>query len=176
MKSRSARSSFSGHKENQWRHWKKLLDSITISDVEKNSSYPMRRITVVLLSGFLVYAGVAEAFKDCLTHEDKSDHHHSEAHHADSGISVTHDHSRSPSLPIIHCATMAPRLGPGLHVASAKLIRLDEITSIHVSVLREAASPVSRNNLWREALFKIILTFSLPSDLARHLFLSVLRI
>ena len=136
----------------------------------------MRKITVILFSFFLVYAGAAEAFKDCLTHEDNSDHHHSEAHYADSGISVTHDHSRSPSLPIIHCATMEQRLGPGLHVASSKLIRLDKITSSHVSFLREPASAVSRNNLWREALFKIILRFSLPNDFARHLFLSVLQI
>src|SRR5262245_49887659 len=118
----------------------------------------MRKITVILFSFFLVYAGVAEAFKDCLTHEDNSDHHHSEADHDDSGISLTHDHSQSPSLPIIHCATMEQRLGPGLHIASAKLIRLDQITFIHVSFLREPASPVSRNSLWREVLFKIALT------------------
>jgi hypothetical protein len=136
----------------------------------------MRKISAILFSFFLVYAGAAEAFKDCLTHEDNSDHHHSEAHHTDSGISVTHDHSQSPSSPIIHCATMEQRLGPGSHVASAKPIRLDQITSIHVSFLPEPASPVTRNSLWREVLFKIALTFSLPNDLARHLFLSVLRI
>jgi hypothetical protein len=152
------------------------LDSIAVSDVKENSSYPMRKITAILFSFFLVYAGAAEALKGCLTHEDHSDHLHLEGHHSDSGLSVTHDHSRSPSLPIIHCATMEQRLGPGLHVASAKLIRLDQITSIHVSFLREPASPVSRNSLWREALFKRILTFSLPNDLARHLFLSVLQI
>ena len=143
---------------------------------EGREIYPMRKITVSLFSFFLVYAGAAEAFKDCLTHEDNSDHHHSEAHHADSGISVTHDHSQSPSSPIIHCATTEQRLGPGSHVASTKLIRLDQLTSIHVSFLPEPASPASRNSLWREALFKIILTFFLPNDLARHLFLSVLQI
>jgi hypothetical protein len=152
------------------------LDSIIISGVKGNSFYPMRKITAILFSFFLVYAGAAEALKGCLTHEDHFDHHHSAGHHADSDISLTHDHSRSPSLPIIHCATMEQRLGPGLQVASAKLIRLDQITSIHVSFLQEPASPVSRNSLWREALFKTALTFSLPNDLARHLFLSVLQI
>ena len=143
---------------------------------ERCKIYPMKKITVILFSFFLVYAGAAEVFKDCLTHEDNSDHHHSEAGYADSGILVTHDHSRSRSLPTIHCATMEQRLGPGLHVAAAKLIRLHQLTSIHVSFVQEPASPVSRNSLWREALFKIALTFSLPNDLARHLFLSVLRI
>jgi hypothetical protein len=136
----------------------------------------MRKITAILFSFFLVYAGVAEALKGCLTHEDHSDHHHFEGHHFDSEISATHDHSPSPSWPIIHCTTMEQRLGPGLQVAPAKLIRLDQITSVHASFLRELASPVSRNNLWREAVFKRILTFSLPNDLARHLFLSVLQI
>ena len=136
----------------------------------------MRKLTAILFSVFLVYAGGAEALKGCLSHEDHSDHHHSEAHRADSSISVTQGHSRRPSSPIIHCTTMEQRLGPGSHVASAKLSRLDQITSVHASFLDEPASPASRNSLWREALFKIILTFSLPNDLARHLFLSVLQI
>ena len=29
-------SSLNGHKENQWRHWKKLLDSTAISDIRKS--------------------------------------------------------------------------------------------------------------------------------------------
>jgi hypothetical protein len=136
----------------------------------------MRKTTAILFSFFLVYAVAAEAFKGCLNHEDNSDHHHSEAHHADSGISVTHDHSRSPSWPIIHCTTIEQRLGSTLQVVSAKLSRFDQITSVHASFLREPASPTSRNNVWREALFKIILTFSLPNSLSRHLFLSILRI
>jgi hypothetical protein len=152
------------------------LDSIVISDVKENSSYPMRKITAILFSFFLVYAGAAEALKGCLTHEDHSDHLHLEGHHSDSGLSVTHDHSRSPSSPIIHCTTMEQRLAPGLQVASAKLSRLDQITSVHMSFLRESVSPVSRNSLWREALFKIALTFSLPNSLSRHLFLSILQI
>jgi hypothetical protein len=136
---------------------------------------PMRKITAILFSFFLVYAGAAEALKGCLSHKDHSDHHHFEGHHFNSGISATHDHSQSPSWPIIHCPT-AQQLGPALQVASANLNRFDQITSFHASFLREPASPASRNSLWREALFKIILTFSLPNDLARHLFLSVLQI
>src|SRR5262249_28050538 len=66
---------------------------------ERCKIYPTRKITVILFSFFLVYARAAETFIDCLTHEDNSDHHHSEADYADSGISLTHDHSRSRSLP-----------------------------------------------------------------------------
>jgi hypothetical protein len=154
----------------------KLLDSITIADVKEDSFYPMRKITAMLFSFFLVYAGAGEALKGCLSHEDHSDHHHFEGHHSDAGISVTHDHSRSPSSPIVHCATMEQRLGPALQVASANLNRFDQITSVHACFLREPASPASRNSLWREALFKRILTFSLPNNLSRHLFLSILRI
>ena len=80
------------------------------------------------------------------------------------------------SWPIIHCPTAEKRLGPALRVASANLNRFDQVTSVHASVLPERASPASRNNLWLEALFKRILAFSLPNDLARHLFLSILQI
>jgi hypothetical protein len=152
------------------------LDSIAVSDVKENSSYPMRKITTILFSFFLVYAGAAEALKGCLTHEDHSDHHHFEGHHSDSGISVTHDHSPGASWPIIHCTTPEQRLGPALQVVSPNLIRFDLVTSVHLSFVPEPASPASRNNLWREALFKRILTFSLPNSLSRHLFLSILRI
>ena len=78
--------------------------------------------------------------------------------------------------PFIHCPTAEQRLGPALQVASANLNRFDLVTSVHASFVPEPASPASRNNLWLEALFKRILAFSLPNDLARHLFLSILQI
>jgi hypothetical protein len=136
----------------------------------------MRKTTVILLSFFLVCAGAIDVLKSCPTHADNSDHHHFEAHHSDSVTAVTHDHSQSSSWPIIHCAIPEQGPGPGLQVSSANLSRLDQITTVHASFLRETVSPTPRNNLWREAVFKRILTFSLPNDLARHLFLSVLQI
>jgi len=39
-----------------------------------------------------------------------------------------------------------------------------------------AVSATPRNDLWLEAVFKSIVTFSSPIDLARHLFLSILQI
>jgi hypothetical protein len=135
----------------------------------------MRRIVAILFSVFFVYAGAAHALAACLSHDGHSDHQF-EGHHFDSGISATHDHSRRPSSSIIHCPTAEQRLGPALQVASANLNRFDQITSVHASFLREQASPVFRNSVWLEALFKRILAFSLPNDLARHLFLSILQI
>ena len=135
----------------------------------------MRRLAASLVCFFLVYAAAAEALKGCLGHDGHSDH-HLEAHHSDSGISAAHDHFQSPSWPIIHCPTAEQRLGPALHVASPNFNRFDLVTSVHPSLLPETGSPVSRNSLWLEALLKRILAFSLPNDLARHLFLSVLQI
>jgi hypothetical protein len=130
----------------------------------------MRRLAASLVCFFLVYAGAAHALKACLGHDGHSDH------HFDSGISAPDDHSQSPSWPIIHCPTVEQRLGPALHVASANLNRFDQVTFVHASVLPGPASPAFGNSLWREALFKRILTFPLPHDLARHLFLSILQI
>jgi hypothetical protein len=135
----------------------------------------MRQITAILFSFFIVCAGAAEALKGCLGNDGHSDHQF-EGHHFDSGMSATHDHSQTPSWPIIHCTTTEQRLGPALQVASAKLSRLDQVTSVHASFLPEPASPPFSNSLWREALFKRILAFSFPNDLARHLFLSILQI
>jgi len=135
----------------------------------------MRAIAAILFSFFLVYAGATEALEGCLSHDGDSDHHF-EGHHSDSGISASHDHSQSPSWPIIHCPSSEQRLGPALQVSSANLNRFDRVTSVHVSFVTEPASSAFRNSLWREALFKRTLAFSLPNDLARHLFLSVLQI
>jgi hypothetical protein len=135
----------------------------------------MRRLAASLVCFFLIYAGAAHAFIACLGHDGHFDHHF-EGHHSDSGISAPHDRSRSPGWPIIHCPTAEQRLGPALQVSSLNFYRSDLVTSVHPSFLSEPVSPACRNSLWRDALFKRILAFSLPNDLARHLFLSVLQI
>jgi hypothetical protein len=91
-------------------------------------------------------------------------------------MSAAHPHSQTPSGSNIHCATGEQRLGPALQVASVNLKRFDLITYVHVSFVSEPTSPAFRNSLWREALFKRSLAFSLPNNLARHLFLSILQI
>jgi hypothetical protein len=135
----------------------------------------MTRLAAILFCFFLVYAGAAEAFKGCLGHDVHSDQ-HLDGHPYDSANSVTHDHSSRPSWPAIHCPTSEQRLGPALQVASTNLYRFDRVASFHSSFILEPGSPVSKNSLWLEALFKKILALSLPKDLARHLFLSILQI
>ena len=128
-----------------------------------------------MLSLFLVYAGAVHALEACLSYDGHFDHEF-ESHHSDSGIALSHDRPRSPSGPIIHCPSAKKRLGPTLQVPSLKLSRLNEATWVHVPVLREVAFLTFRNGLWLEALFRRSLVFSLPSDLLRHLFLSILQI
>jgi hypothetical protein len=139
----------------------------------------MRRFFISLFCLFFLLSGPISAWADCLrhSHEAVEDHRHQfDGHHSDFKISATHDYPRSPSWPIIHCPTLEQRLGSALQVASPNLYRFDRVTSVHPMFLPGSASPVSRNSLWLEALFKRILAFSLPNDLARHLFLSILQI
>ena len=139
----------------------------------------MRRFFISLFCLFFLLSGPISAWADCFrhSHEAVEDHHHQfDGHHFDSGILPTHDHPLNPAWPIIHCPTAKQRFGPALQVASPNLNRFDLVTSVHPSFLQELPSPVSRNSLWLEALFKRILAFSLPNDLARHLFLSILQI
>jgi hypothetical protein len=139
----------------------------------------MRRFIISLFCLFFLLSGPISAWADCLRHSHKAveDHHHQfDSHHSDSGISPTHDHPLNPAWPIIHCPTAEQRLGPALQVASFNLNRFDQVTSVHPALLLETGSPVSKNSLWLEALFKRILAFSLLNDLARHLFLSILQI
>jgi hypothetical protein len=135
----------------------------------------MRRIAAILFSFFLVYAGVAYASEACLHHNGHS-HDAFQSHHAEHQALAKHDHSPSPSQPIIHCPRVEKRLGPALPVASPKLERLHQVTLVRTLSLPSAAPPTFRNSLWLEALFKRTLTFSLPNDFARHLFLSILQI
>lgn len=135
----------------------------------------MKGIAAILFSFFLLHAGAAHALAACLSHDGHFDHEF-ESHHSDSGIALSHDRPWTPSGPIIHCPSVERRLGPALQVPSLRLSRLNEVTWVHVPVLREVAFLTFRNGLWLEVLFRRSLVFSLPSDLPRHLFLSILQI
>jgi hypothetical protein len=79
-------------------------------------------------------------------------------------------------VPVIHCTLRIHQVGPAVQVASAGILRSDKSLALHAAFLPDAVAAVLRNDLWLEALFKKILTFSLPNDLSRHLFLSILQI
>ena len=143
--------------------------------------------TVVALSIALMYSGVAWAVDNCLREHGHSDHatlehHHEQDHHQEQkhrhnhATSENHKDTQDSSLPIIHCTSMLYQIGPAAAVASFTLLRLGKVVPLHVSLLPEAISPETKNNLWLNSLFKRILTFSFAFDRTRHLFLSVLQI
>lgn len=135
----------------------------------------VRRSSVIFLSLFLTYAGVAWALEACLRHDGHSDHSTFE-NHSDSHSSVVHDHSQAPSLPIIHCTSVTQQVGPVTRVASAEILRSDKGVALDMVSFPYTVSATRRNDLWLEAVFKRIVTFPLPIDLARRLFLSIFQI
>src|ERR671919_472348 len=143
--------------------------------------------TVVALSIALMYSGVAWAVDNCLREHGHSDHatlehHHEQDHHQEQkhrhnhATSENHKDTQDSSLPIIHCTSMLYQIGPAAAVASFTLLRLGKVVPLHVSLLPEAISPEAKKNLWLNSLFRRILTFSIPFDRTRDLFLSVLQI
>lgn len=135
----------------------------------------VRKLSVVFLSLFLTYAGVAWALEACLRHDGHSDHSTFE-NHSHTHSSVGHDHSPNPFLPIIHCISVAHQVGPAARIASAAIPRSDKGIALDMVSLSDAGSATLKSNLWLDAVFRRIVTISLPIDLARHLFLSVLQI
>ena len=135
----------------------------------------MKRIWLIVLSFLLLYGSVVWALDACLRHAGDSEHAVADDHHGSQG-STEQTGSQDPSVPVIHCTSVIYPLGPAALVAPSKLILSSEGVPLQSSLFPEAVLPVFDNNLWLEALFKKIVTFSLPNHLARHLFLSVLQI
>jgi hypothetical protein len=147
------------------------------SCVEKanNSMYMLgsvRKLNAIFLSLFFTYAGVAWALEACLHNEGHGDH----AHHADSDTVVGHDHSQDPFASVIHCTLLTHQVGPAARVASAEIPRSNKAFALQMGDFSQAVSAALRNDLWLDAVFRRIVTISLPVELARHLFLSVFQI
>ena len=130
---------------------------------------------ILALSIALLYSGVAWTMEACLRHDGHSDHRVTEDHHSSEAPSQ-HAHPEDQSVPVIHCTLLIHQVGPAARVASAEISRSDKGVALHIVAVPVAVSDVLRNDLWLEALFKKILTLSLPIDLSRHLFLSILQI
>jgi len=135
----------------------------------------VRKLSVIFLSLFLGYAGVAWALEACLGHDRHSEHAIAEPHTVSDAL-VTHNDSREPTLSIIHCTSENQEVGPAVRVASIKIPRPDKGTVLQMVSRSDAVSTALNNDLWLDAVFRRIVTFSLPINLARHLFLSVLQI
>ncbi|HEX9274279.1 MAG TPA: hypothetical protein VGA01_18945 [Candidatus Binatia bacterium] len=110
-----------------------------------------------------------------MRHDGHSDHRVAEDHHNSEAL-PQHTHPEDQSVPVIHCTLLIHQVGPAVQVASAEIPRTDKGVALHMVSLPDAVTVVVRNNLWLEAVFKRIVTGSLPIDLARHLFLSILQI
>ena len=135
----------------------------------------MKRIWILILSFLLLYGGVAWAIEACLQDDRHIDHAPS-GHHSNLQVLESHDDSRNPSAPAIHCAPVSQPVGPAARVASPEIPRSNQSVALHADLLPGALSAAFEKDLWLEALFRRLITFSLPGDLARHLFLSVLQI
>src|SRR5439155_23318788 len=107
----------------------------------------VRKLSVIFLSLFLSYAGIAWALHACLRHDGHSDHSTFE-NRSDFHAQVGHDHSPDPSLPIIHCTSVTHQVGPAARVASTEIPRSDKGVALHVSLVPNAVSATFENSLW----------------------------
>jgi hypothetical protein len=131
---------------------------------------------VVGLAIIFLYSGVAGAVASCLGHDHHLDFRASEQHHQHQVSRNNHEDPHDPSLPVIHCTSVSHQAGPAVRGASIELTQFTKGLRFQTSLLPQALSPVFGNSVWREAVFRKVLPISLPADLARHLFLSVLQI
>ena len=136
----------------------------------------IKRLLIILLSLLFVHGNIAWAFAACLHRDHHSNHATSGHHHSDFKSSTGDDDPQDPSVAVIHCASLVHQIGPAVQVTSASLKSSSVGFLLQQSLFLEMVPLVFANNLWLEALFKRIVTFPLPIDLSRHLFLSVLRI
>lgn len=135
----------------------------------------VKSCVVIALCFAVLYAGVAWAMEGCLRHESDPEQFAMGDHHK-SQTASEFNRSQDPSAPMIHCALVSEQVGPAARGASAEASRSDRGVARRAVSISLALSTVPRNDVWLEALFKRIVTFSRPADLARHLFLSVFRI
>jgi len=135
----------------------------------------MKRFGIIVLSIFVLYAGVAWALEKCLAREGHADYLASETHH-DSDSSPRHSHPPDDSFSLTHCCSFANGVGPATKTAVTNLDRRIEGVSLNNShsSLSAASMELSRARLL--IFFRGVLRASLYSDLGQHLFLSVLRI
>jgi len=135
----------------------------------------LRSCGIFVFSLIFLHSSIWATLEKCL-HNDRELGHAVAEHDHESQTRHQHGDSQDPSLPTIHCTSVMQQVGPAVLPASVELSRSDKGIALHASLLPEAVAAVFGNNLWLEALFKKIITFSLPINLARHLFLSILQI
>lgn len=134
----------------------------------------MKRFGIIVLSILVLYAGVAWALEKCWDREGHGDHLASETHH-DSHSSLRHSHPSDDSSPLIHCFSLANRVGPATKTVTTRLsppiegVSLFGLHSI-LAVSIGLSGPIPLVSLIRN------LTFSFHAGIPHHLYLSVLHI
>jgi hypothetical protein len=151
------------------------IDPYCNADDEMYIVGSVKRLKIIFLSLLVSYAGVAWALEACLGHDRHSEHVIAEPHTVSDAL-VIHNDSHEPTVPIIRCTSENQEVGPAVRIASTTIPRPDKASPLQIASLSDVVSAALRNDLWLDAVFRRIVTISLPINLARHLFLSVLQI
>ncbi len=127
---------------------------------------------VMVLALALLYLGVAWALDACGWTGGHAEHAAGDSDHVSHVSSIVAD----DEVPLIHCASLNEQVGPAARVAPTEVRRSDNGVALHAASFSLALFAARPNALWLEALFREARGATLSSDLARHLFLSVLQI
>jgi len=133
-----------------------------------------KRLSGILLSILVLYAGVAWALEKCWDHEGHAPHQASETHD-DARSSLRHSYPSDDSFSPIHYCSLANQVGPAMTTARFKLALPIERLSLLPS---HSILPVSMERFGPRSLVSLsrILTFSFYTGVPHHLFLSVIHI
>jgi len=134
----------------------------------------LKSCATIGLSLALLYSGVAWAMEACVGHDEHTDHALTQDRHSSQVSSK--DTDAHDAVPVIHCASVSEQMGPAALMASIEVRHSDKGIALDAVSFPYVLSAARPNTLWLDALFRKAVTISLPNDLARHLYLSVLQI
>ena len=129
---------------------------------------------IIALSLALLFSGVAWTMEACVHHDEHTDQALARNHHSSQVSSKNTDAHHA--VPVIHCASVSEQMGPAALMASIEVRHSDKGIALDAVSFPYVLSAARPNTLWLDALFRKAVSISLPNDLARHLFLSVLQI
>jgi hypothetical protein len=137
----------------------------------------MKRLTAILLSLVLLYAGAAHALAACLDALDHAGHSHAAKaegshHHGISQDTGAQDHA----VPEIHCRDLRFKSGRAVEIASAARLPFTGYELLPSFLVRDHASGNLANDLWLRSVFWWTSGPYPAKFQSLHLALSVLRI
>ena len=137
----------------------------------------MKRLTAILLSFVLLYAGAAHALAACLDGLDNAGHTHvfmdeTQPHHEIQPDNESHDHS----APEIHCADLRFKSVRAVEISSASRLPFAGNKRPPSFVVQDPAPGNLAKDLWLRTVFWWAFGLYPSQFQSRHLALSVLRI